>query len=276
MEVKTEYRFKEIEKYLVGAKRNFTKIIYGNTQLISYDGHEYIMANLDEVSGKGFHISRIVKRDVLKFIEDNKITPRGHDYLEQMFNLDAIEKNIGKPISAIDVKDCYWTTIHKLGYITDKTYTAGLRKSEWKDGRNASIGSLATVKYVSEYINGKQSKKGFQPLRPRDEFLYARNNVIGYVYDAFEDIRVQLGSHFMMFLTDCAFVNPARERFVREFLSGHGYTTKTHTIEFQEVDRTKKIIYWHDFDAWKDKKDHSKGKGKDKYYCYANHQVVCF
>lgn len=267
--IKDVARYKSIEKYLSDTGAKYRVRIKGSTETLYYKNHVYRYVNVSEHKDQGHHISRMVQRDIDKWLEKNgDHLPRYQDdYLEQMFNISSIEKATGIPSVAVDINDCYWDTIFMLGYITKRTWIAGKRKKSWKRGRNASIGALASPEYIKDYDKGKpvlgKRKKKYVPAKP--EYQYIRNHVIGTVYRLFYGLYQQLGTNFYMFLTDCVFTDYSKLKDVEKYLRDNGYKFKHKTIEFTKVDRKIKKVSWWDPDNT---------KNKNKYYLYADTQVV--
>lgn len=274
-EVRTKEKFLLIKQELIDTKQTFEYISSGSINFIKTPRREYKFINSKSNAGHGHHLSRMVKKDIDLWLTKNTIKPNNRDYKEQLFNLGNIERVVGDAVILIDINDCYWTTIYNLGYITEKTFKSGLKKKEWKLGRNASIGSLAKVSQVTPYKNGSLDKNKGELVQSRKEHQYIRNHIIGHVYNVFLGLIKILGADFFMFLTDCIVTKIDKKRLVEDYLASHGYKSKYKVIEFTKPDFVNKRINWHDFTAArKDANDVVIGKGKDKYYNYANHQLV--
>lgn len=269
------------KKFLIDSGESFIISVSGSMETLTIGNKTYVREDIGEFSGKGFHLSKMVKQDVADYLEEHgEVDSHGHDYMEQMFDLNNINRVVGKTdesIVAIDINDCYWKTIYNLGYITNKTYLAGRRKKEWKLGRNASIGSLAKTKVVVPYENGKMVLSKKQTIKQPEGFVNVRSHVINHVYRMFEDLRHELGTHFFMFLTDCVFVNVRQLGRVKKYFKLRGYDCKHSVVEFTDVDYVNRIIKWKKFPDYEVNTDGSikyLGFVKDKYYCYSSNQVV--
>ena len=153
------------------------------------------------------------------------------------------------------------------------------KKKEWKEGRNACIGSLLKVKRFTPYVpsaNGKSMadhKARPAPLRNPIEYEYIRNHIIGYVYEIFYRLSQELGDHFYMFLTDCVFTDYESKDKAEKYFSSFGYKTKSKPVEFTALDKTQKMIFWHDFEDAKKSASEDKMKG-DKYMYYATRMLI--
>lgn len=273
--------FLALKAYLVNKNLPFMYTSQGSIDSVIYNGREFISVDLRESGGKGHHLNRRFRKDIDEWIARNGDTMPHYDgnFREQLFNIHAIEKAIGKPRVAIDINDCYWRTSYKLGYITEPTYLIGLKKKEWKEGRNACIGSLLKVKRFTPYVpsaNGKSMadhKARPAPLRNPIEYEYIRNHIIGYVYEIFYRLSQELGDHFYMFLTDCVFTDYESKDKAEKYFSSFGYKTKSKPVEFTALDKTQKMIFWHDFEDAKKSASEDKMKG-DKYMYYATRMLI--
>lgn len=221
--------------------------------------------------GKGFHLSKLVKKDVRAYIEkrNGKMPLYGCDYREQGINVEGIRNAIGRNSISIDVNDCYWRTAYLLGYITKETYVKGKRKKEWKIGRNASIGSLMKVVVVRNYVNGVIDPTTSMRIAPDASLVNVRHHIIGTVYQMFEELRAMLGNSFYMFLTDCVFTDAVNINRVKKFFREKMYECKVDSVEFTELDMKARTVKWIKFP-----KDPLTEKKKEKYYMYSEQQII--
>ena len=265
---KTKTQFQKYESSLIRHRKAFTVTLSGSTKSITYKGNTISYADVEQNKGKGFHISKMVHRDVDLWLAQNEhlLNERSHDYKEHLFNLEAIRANIGKPLLSVDINNCYWVTLLKMGFITDKTYIMGLRKKkDWKLGRNASVGGLAKSDIITPFLHGKPVY-GMKTVKKADmKYQYVRNNVIGSVYDMFVKLHQEIGSKFMMYMVDCVVTDPNSLKYVKRFFNQMGYQTKVKTVVFTKIDEATRRIYWDEYD--KDEINH-------KYYWYAKHQLI--
>jgi hypothetical protein len=156
-----------------------------------------------------------------------------------------------------------------LGYITEETYERGIKVKDWKVGRNACIGGLAKTLVVSDYRNGKVGTRRVE--RPKAEYQYIRNHIIGHIHTIFNNMFSQMGNAFFMMLTDCLVTTYGNLKYVESELRSNGYRVKHKPLEFTALDKPNRKISWIDF---KDKgRDGSEGF-REKYYIYADHQVI--
>lgn len=273
--------WEKIKKSLSKASKNFEIVTSGSVSKLKYGWTDFIYVNKADFSGKGFHISRMFRKDVDNYInrikaDGGSIPFREKNYKEQMFCLGHIEDLIGVPVVMIDIAGCYWQTAYKLGYTSYEVYIAGNRKDEWKTGRNAAIGALCKREYTTPYIKGVANSRGRRFIEPSVEYQSIRNHVIGYIYEKFHGFYENtLRRKFCMFLTDAVVTTPDAAKQIKQLLWLDGYISKQKTIEFTHVDRKNKTIHWFDFDAEILNEAGEKiGQGVKKYYQYSLHQVI--
>jgi len=260
----TEEEMAKMEAEMKKFKSSYTLIISGNVRtIINSKGHSWTGINLRENSKNGYHLCTLVRKEVEKYVEINGVAPYTKPYREQLFNVPAIKNNIGKPLIAVDIRNCYWRTLILKGFISQKLYLQGLRKSEWKVGRNASVGSLAKQECKMQYLNGKLITNTKEFSRPPIALQYVRNTIVGGIYEMFYRLYQEIGDDFVYFLTDCVFVPPHRAEYVRKFLWQEGYQVKMKTVEITQFDEEKQKLFWRDFE-----------KEKDRYYSFSDKQKL--
>lgn len=256
-------------------KKDFKVILNGSSRTIIYNGREIPFVDMSEVNGQGFHICKLVNKDIETFIDNNPEYNYGYieDYKTQLFNLTALQRDFKGLMSGIDIHSCYFETTYKLGYLPLKTYILANKQPEkWKKGRNAAIGSLSKNIITLSYVNGKEvrSLRTFVNPNPEKEKYTAkkasiRHHIIGTVYRRFEKLIEILGEDYYMFLTDCIYCKTSRVNDVISYLQSFGYKVKTKSFEIKRIDYKTKTIFWFDFE-----------KNKVKYYCYADDMILNF
>lgn len=275
--IKDRAHFQRIKAWMMSKGENFIYTSSGSINTIICDGRELMCVDLKESGGRGHHLNRRFRKDVDSWLaaHGGQIHPYPGDYKEQLFHLAAIEKHIGRETVAVDINDCYWKTAFQLGYITEETYVVGLKKKEWKTGRNACIGSLVKNKIVVPYYGGKPQYKLRESIKGPIEYQYVRNHIIGHVYKLFYRLYQELGDHYCMFLTDCVFADCKAAKRLHDYFMDNGYRTKKHPVEFTGLNRSLRKVSWFDFEAKRmDSAGQMVGLGVNKYYLYANHQIV--
>lgn len=265
-----EKRYGEIKSFLLQRGDEYQVVNSGISEKIIHNGKVLIPIDRTMISGNGFHLSNIVKNDIREYLKENSnsLIRRERNYVEQKFNLDAIEKNIGNLMISIDINDCYWQTAFNMGYISEKTYTKGKVNPKWKVGRNASIGSLAKTEVITTYKNGEIAKDIHGKVKKvliesEADFKHIRHNIIGFVCDMFNELANLLGEDFCMYLTDCVFTTVENKKKVEDFFKGYGYNCKHKTFEFTDIDRNERVVEWVEL----------RESYIIKYYRYSNNQI---
>ena len=264
-------RYDEIKGFLAERGNEYDITVSGTTEKMHYNGRLYIPFDREAMLGNGYHLCNLVKRDVEHWLDKNgtgMVRRERESYKEQLFNIDAIQKNVGNLGISIDINDCYWQTAFNKEYITQKTYDKGRENPKWKVGRNASIGSLAKAEMVTTYIGKEIARDSFGKLKRRivyrhENFQYIRHDIIGFVYDMFVELSKLLGNDYYMFLTDCIFTSIEKKAMVEEFFKSYGYTCKSKIFEFTHIDINEKVIQWINV----------KKPDTPKYYRYSTSQI---
>jgi hypothetical protein len=279
--VKWEYYYPKkdytrLKERLIRMNLGFTESISGVNRTLIHARVLYRSYFGDKVdTGMGFHLVSMVKRDIDVLFADKEVPVRNIDYKEQYFNIASLERFTGGIAIAIDITDCYWTVAFRLGYITERTYIMGKRKGKaWKIGRVASIGSLAKRKVTKYYENGEEIKERRLIESMPMKYQYARHNIIGKVYDMFSQLEKEVGNGFLMYLTDCVFIEPRNYRYAKKFFSDYGYQTKDSHCQILGVDKEKKVVHWFEFPKAKDKEGKEYVGGGNKYYQYSTNQCL--
>ena len=267
--MRSQSAFVSLKDFLERRGDDFIYTSEGSINSIIHGGVEWVCVDVKESGGQGHHLNRIWKKDLNAWLEEyGADMPRyNNDYKEQFFQLGAIERSIGEVNVLIDIDNCYWRTSFLLGYITQETYIKGLKKKEWKVGRNACVGSCVKSKVRVPYVKGKRDLSRRERILAPIEYHYVRNHIIGHIYRLFYQLFEELGENFYMFLTDCVVTNYKNKARVEQFFTKHGYETKSKPVEFLRIVRPTKQVFWYDFTS-------NDGKGKEKYYIYANNQLV--
>lgn len=144
---------------------------------------------------------------------------------------DLTEKPPTATIAKIDIKSAYWKTALMLGVITPETDAYLRRKyttvKELKLARLKALGSLATKRNASVYVNGKLSSfsRSEEPTRP----IYL--HVCGLLDELMKRITMEIPSAFYYYV-DCVFVSEKMHREVIEYIAKAEYEN---SIEYTEI-----------------------------------------
>ena len=269
--------FKDDLSVLIQQKKDFYVERGGSYTYLNYDGKRLQYGPEDHGNVSGAHLSRLVRSDVDKLVTIKQSDPYyPYDPPSVYVNQLNASNVIGDYVYQIDIKNCYWQTALSEGIISRMTYLKGLRKRNWKVGRNASIGSLDKKIVITHYRKGVEvdSERYLQPIHYR----FAREKVIRTVDRMAQDVinQVCARDEFLMFITDCFFVTGTAVQKIREYLEskGYGYTEACVVIHAHYIE--KKVVIWDKIETI------HQGVGKkkimkteeDKYIHYTSHSIV--
>jgi hypothetical protein len=235
------------------SKANFMEVSYGITKKIIYGKNTFIFSgNKGEPRPKGMHLIGMVKRDI-----DNLITQSYNPVIDEYEIWDKIPKipqkkphltsvnyrnchwfGTGVQMLAIDINHCYWRTAFMLGYITEDTYLKGIERDDFKKARLISIGTLGKMLTVKMYEDGTKTK---EYIDDRDYLKYGRFfwHIISKIYELLQELISELKDDFLMYLTDCVFIDETKRDVVMSIMSKHGYAAKEYFATFTNVDNNK-------------------------------------
>ena len=192
----------------------------------------------------GAHLARMVRRDVDLLLPE---IPEGATYKTEppnvYVNVDNVNQYAGDYAFQLDIKNCYWKTAYNLGLITKETYFKGLKKDEWKVGRNAAIGALDKKSVWDFHENGKlvETERFYMPPNCR----YARSMVLQRVDEvAKKAIYEIVKDHFLFFVVDCFFIRTDAVEAVRDYLESTGYGFTSANIFLKQHNEKDKMIRW--------------------------------
>jgi len=237
------------------SKSEFTVVSYGTTKKIIYGSKTLVFSGIKgEKRPKGMHLIGYVKRDLDKLIEKtfNQETgkhevlrkdliphiPERKPYLTNLSKRNIDWYGTGVEALAIDINHCYWRTAYLLKYITEETYLKGLEHDEYKDGRLIAIGTLGKILSVKKYKDGD---KIAEYIDEREYLIYGGFfwSIIKKIHNLMNDLKVQLKEDYLMFLTDCIFLDSSKRDLAIKIMENHGYSTKEYKITFTEINPDK-------------------------------------
>ena len=256
---------KQYNRYLadfINYREDFKMINDGSSIIIKCRDITWRFIDYGGVSGRGYHLSKFVYDDAKKYLEDNptlsKIKANSEEILTdnvdlevQKANINGIKKYLGEQIYCVDVNNCYWDTAHKMGFISQTTYLRGLKKKEWKIGRNASIGSLSKVIVETSFVNGVKIESTI--IKPKVDLSIIRDKIVSEVHESFLKILKRLNEDWIMYFTDCIYIPLSKVEEVREYFKGIGYDTKVETFQLDSFNEESLKVYWHDYQKNKEK-----------------------
>ena len=200
------------------------------------------------------------KRSLVKNKRDFEIVTEGS--VERVFYKDKV-------YTYVDIKDT-----GGRGHHLSKIFMADVDK--WLEANAQS-----QIRYDNNYreqmfnVDAIERSLGNQLVMVDINDCYWRNHIIWEVYNIFNELFMQFGNTFYMFLTDCLVTEYDKLKEVQKYLNGKNYRMKSKPIEFLSVDRKEKKITWLDFQSSNiDEYGRDKKAPKEKYYIYSNAQVV--
>ena len=257
--LKTSFRggdlthFKEKIERLCELEQTFKVELGGLSRGIKYESGKVqkyfgIRGKKNKINGLEFIMQ--MRRSVDRYLENNVPPVCNGIPQSQTFNQDAIEKNLKKPVSAIDITKCYWVSAYKLGFISEHLYNKGMTSGK-KEGLVVSIGSLNKMTLKQSYVKGELIEEGYDK-ESHDRYSPFYRAIIHHVRDLMMEIYEKVGDkHFYMWLTDCAFVDSSKVDDVLEIFEKWGYSGTHNLIEFVGI--SEEYVHWFDNSKVKDK-----------------------
>jgi hypothetical protein len=256
---------KQCNRYLsdfINYKENFKMINNGSSVVIECRGITWRFIDYGGVSGRGYHLSKFVHDDARNFLGNNptisKVKSENGDILTdnvdlevQKANRNGIKKYLGEQIYCVDVNNCYWDTAYKMGFISQVTYLRGLKKKEWKIGRNASIGSLSKVVVETNFINGIRAESTI--IKPELDLSIIRDKIVSEVHFSFLEILKKLENDWIMYFTDCIYIPLSRVEEAKAYFKDIGYETKVETYQLDKFNEETLKVNWYDYQKNTDK-----------------------
>lgn len=242
----------------VDYKKDFELHQSGTTIMIVCDGKKWRFVDYQGITGKGFHLCKFVNEDAKAYADRHAATlllPQNKkpniDLEVQKANPGMLAKMVGQQIYGVDVNDCYWDTAYRKTVLRQETYLRGLKKKEWKVGRNASIGALNKVTVVTKYQAGLKTTA--EPVVKDESLAIIRNDIVWSVHEMFMRLLKQLGEDWLMYFTDCVYVPLEKVAEVQEFFLKEGYQTKLNTYQLDKFDLATGKTEWYDYEKNADK-----------------------
>lgn len=251
-DIKTTKRCGSVDKYAgylkayEKSKSDFIVVSYGSTKKIVYGTNTFLFSGVKgEKKPLGVHLISLVKKDIDKLIDSDSeykipkipekkphLTFIHHRHLEYYGKQEAL---------AIDINHCYWRTALLLGFVSEETYKKGIDKPQYKDGRLIAIGTLGKIITVRKY---KAGIKVEEYIDDRDYLKYGGFfwAVISRIHNMMLELYSVLKEDFLMFLTDCVFIDPRRKNDAIKVMEKHGYQTKEYSLSFTDI--TEKKVAW--------------------------------
>jgi hypothetical protein len=147
------------------------------------------------------HIFRLVKLDCHKFLKFKKSITFEKKLPVNLVRYENYED--AQKITATDINNAYWTIAYQLGYISENTYTKGL-KTKLKEVRLSALSSLGIDKTYLKIVKGvitKEEKILYGDKDMKNLYENIRNTCFKHMTNASK----LLGKDFIAYKTDCIY-----------------------------------------------------------------------
>jgi|688.fasta_scaffold96605_7 hypothetical protein len=242
---------KDIEYYReIGEKYRLERS--GNSLAFFINGVKYYTSTVNTSKGglalpskQLFFIQKvkhhIMKNDLVNKIKKNYRKASNIGYVS--VTDDCVEGEVFEKPYSIDIKQAYWETAYKAGWINKEIYLQGL--SIDKRIRLAALGTFAKRVYHYEF-NGKGEESMVGIAEPKYPHVFF--NQANTIYKVMEDCRGIVGTDFLFYWTDGVYVkNLDAAKKVEQVLRECGYEYKTERLHriirdyngFQTIEKRK-------------------------------------
>lgn len=216
----------EFDSFLKSAKKEFDDFTVHKTNYtrkIKYENMTFIFNETGETNMRLLSLIGKVRRDSIKYIEKNTV-PNEYDLSVEFFSL--VDRPPTTYITKVDVRGAYWETAKKLGVITEDTdeyLRSNFSNTKiMKEARLKALGSLATEKQITRYINGEEQEFSIKRQPTKDLYIYICHCVDKLMRETAEEI-----NGVFYYYWDCIFADEKAEKKVVEYILSRGYSTKT-------------------------------------------------
>jgi hypothetical protein len=240
--------FTDTLRKAIASRESFRVVSNGLSRKIVFDnGIKYNFFGKKDKDNyvEGVWLTAMVRKEIDAYIEKNGIPPTPPKVDVQLFNIPKINKIVQKgkryPLVGVDINSCYWRTAFLLGYISEELYERGLKTCK-KMGLLVAIGCLNKRPIVKEYIDGEMR------MAKHDADYYDRYSpfywsIIYHTYKIMMEAYEEFSEDFVMYITDCLFVEMGRKNGAKLFFEERGYECKSHIIDIVSYDGRQLIWY---------------------------------
>jgi hypothetical protein len=172
-----------------------------------------------------------VRKDAIEFEEMQFFEPKEYkiNWFNTLFGLDYEDEF---EVIKIDLKSAYWETAKMMGLISEKTdkllhqyFPIDTDKIKHKKSRLVSIGSLATVKKLQLFQEGKPIHTAETRQPTRGLFFEICSTVDNFMNEIIERVNKVNNDRIVYYYWDCFFIidNPHNEKEVVNEIRKGGY-----------------------------------------------------
>ena len=191
------------------------------------DGMEYIYPNKndDGFNPRMLWLFSVVQSEAKKFLERHPEWSMPTKLPVNLTNYDYDDSH-GK-LTGTDINSAYWNIAHKMGVITDTTYS-NAQDPKYKRVRLAALAILGRNISYNKFKDGKKQTKPFiyENQEKRLKQLY---QAIRYqCYQMMNEIAGLLKNEFEAYRTDCIYYRDTKQnrKIVHDYLTKHGFEFK--------------------------------------------------
>ena len=190
---------------------------------------------------KTLHLINNVRNDAIKYIENGGSVR--DTYINYFDLIDCPVNDL--MLSKVDIKAAYWNYALKTGVISKETddmfhrYYEGYDYDIAKKSRLKALGSLATTKKITKYINGKPDYENEEIITEDTKDIYLE--VCRGVDDLMKQCTKEVEGCYYYYW-DCIFVSKEYERDVIEFFMKRGYDVSVGETRMEAV-KVNDIVY---------------------------------
>jgi hypothetical protein len=240
----------------ISSKESFKVVSTGLSRKIIFDnGVKYNFFGKQNKDNyvEGVWLTQMVRKEIDAYIEKNGIPPQKPKVDVQLFNIQKINKIMQKgkkyPIVGVDINQCYWRTAYLLGFISEGLYERGLKTCK-KMGLLVAIGCLNKRPIVKQYVDGEMRTMNHDAdyYEKYSPFYWA---IINHTYEIMMEAYNLFPEDFVMYITDCLFIEMKQKESAKKFFNSYGYECKSHIIDIVSYDGRQLI--WFDTKASKKK-----------------------
>jgi len=242
--------FKARRDFLMKSGHSFNVLTRGGEKRIFFsDGTEERyrgIGNAKEEQLAGRHLIVQLRNQIDKYLLANDPPVSAPTQEQQMWNVELMQKNIGKVVKAVDINSCYWYLAYSLGFMDDNCFEKALvNRSEWKRAMLYSVGSLNRLDAIEVFEGGRKKRvdKNDAFLNKYSPFYWAIiQEARAIMYETFEEIGKE---HWYMWITDCVVFDEEYLTTVRELFNLRDLEYKEFDVKILGVEGNK--VRWWDY-----------------------------
>jgi len=274
---KNKRRFDELLAVCKNNNVDHWTIESGSTKTVNSDFRNF---SLIEKRFNKTHVIKDVNKEVWKIID---FVPKiKGDYMLSCCDSENLSKcKPGASIFGFDIKNCYWATLHNLGYINYEMFIKYI-DPEYKNARNAAVGSFIMKKIYKHYMGSYHIKEDNRIEEKDIRLSYVRNHILNHVWGKFKPLIDSIGGEFLMFFTDAIYTTiNVNAKEIYEYFRNEGYHVELKYYDLDKVEYLNEynniLVQWFDYEAerkYKAEKDEKIKKGiiYNKLYTFNRRQ----